>query len=293
MAWQQDMAALGAWAEDEPMADHVTLAAGGHARWFFRPDSAAALSAALVRLPVSVAIMPLGRGSNLLVTDGGFDGLIIDLSGLDALNVQGERLHCGAGVRMSAVAARCAELGLAGVEFMATVPGNIGGAVAMNAGAFGQQVSDCLTAVDLLGRDGRQQSVAAEALAMAYRSSQLDGALVVAASFALRQADGDAIRQRIRGMRSQRGKSQPLAQPNCGSVFKNPPKDHAARLIEAAGLKGHRIGAAEISSHHANFIVNVGGATASDVLALIAQVQSEVQQQFGVALEPELKVVGG
>jgi len=292
MAWQQGMAALGVWAEDEPMADHVTLAAGGHARWFFRPDSVAALAAALVKVPALVVIMPLGRGSNLLVADGGFDGLMVDLGGLDVLTVEGEHVRCGAGVRMSAVAARCAELGLAGLEFMATVPGNIGGAVAMNAGAFGQQLSDTLVAADLLLRDGTLKSVAADRLAMAYRSSQLDGALVVAASFHLQRGDSDAIRQRIRQMRNRRGKSQPLAQPNCGSVFKNPPKDHAARLIEAAGLKGHRIGAAEFSSQHANFIVNIGGASASDVLALIALAQSEVQQQFGVTLEPELKVVG-
>jgi len=292
MTWQQQMPALGQWREQEPMADHVTLAAGGSARWFFRPDSVATLATALSQLPTSIVIMPLGRGSNFLVADGGFDGLMIDLAGLDSFTVEGDALHCGAGVRMSAVAARCAELGLSGLEFMATVPGNIGGAVAMNAGAFDQQASDVLTAADLLLRDGTLQSVAAEDLALGYRSSQLDGALVVAASFVLQRADADLIRQRIRVMRSKRGKSQPLAQPNCGSVFKNPPQDHAARLIEAAGLKGHRIGAAEISSQHANFIVNLGGATACDVLALIALAQSEVRQRFGVVLQPELQVVG-
>jgi len=293
MDWQHELSKQGVLSEQEPMAAHVTLGVGGAARWFFRPRDAASLCAALPKIPVSMAMMPLGRGSNVLVTDGGFDGLIIDLGSLDALSVDGEQMRCEAGVRMSAVAARCADLGLAGVEFMATVPGNIGGAVAMNAGAFGQQVSDCLTSIDVVLRDGTMQVVAAGALAMGYRRSQLpEEALVVAADFALQPQCADAIRLRIREMRNRRSKSQPLAQPNCGSVFKNPPQDYAARLIEAAGLKGQRIGAAEISSQHANFIVNLGGACSSDVLALIQLAQSEVSQRFGVLLALELKVLG-
>ncbi len=293
MTWWQALARLGDFREHEPMAAHVTLGVGGAARWYFRPRDLHALSAALPRIPGEVAIMALGRGSNLLVADGGFDGVVIDMGSLDTLRVDGTAIHCGAGVRMSALAARCADLGLEGVEFMATVPGNIGGAVAMNAGAFGQQVSDILQSVDVVLRDGSLRTVAAEALAMGYRHSDLPpGALVVAARFGLRAGDADGIRARIRAMRNKRGGSQPLAQPNCGSVFKNPPQDHAARLIEAAGLKGHRIGGAEISAQHANFIVNHGDASSSDVLALIDLARSEVERRFGVVLEPELRVVG-
>jgi len=293
MGWQQRLSMLGELIENEPMSAHVTLGVGGAARWFFRPRNVHGLSAALPHVPEAMAIMPLGRGSNMLVGDGGYDGLMIDLSLLNTLHDDDACIYCEAGVRMSALATRCAELGLSGVEFMATVPGNIGGAVAMNAGAFGYQVSDTLLSVDFLLRDGALVALSASQLALGYRCSQLpQGALVVAARFELQHGDADAIRARIRDMRSKRGASQPLAQPNCGSVFKNPSHDHAARLIEAAGLKGHRIGGAEISTQHANFIVNLGAASSQDVLDLVALAQAEVLKQFGVDLEPELQVVG-
>ncbi|MDQ6964631.1 MAG: UDP-N-acetylmuramate dehydrogenase [Mariprofundales bacterium] len=293
MGWQQGMAEFGLWREQEAISGHVTLGAGGRARWFFRPHSQESLVAAMQYLPASVVVMPLGRGSNLLVTDGGFDGLMIDMGSLDEMSADGDLLRCGAGVRMSAVAARCAELGLSGLEFMATVPGSVGGAVAMNAGAFGQQVSDSLVMVELLLRDGSLRSVAADELSLGYRCSDLPaGALMLSAQLHLQRAEGEAVRRRMREMRSRRAGSQPLSQPNCGSVFKNPPGEHAARLIEAAGLKGRRIGGAEISAQHANFIVNLGGASASDVLELIALVRSEVNRSFAIDLQPELRVVG-
>ncbi|MDX8409962.1 MAG: UDP-N-acetylmuramate dehydrogenase [Mariprofundales bacterium] len=287
------LSAFGELHEHESMADHVTLGVGGTARCYFRPRDLDALVAAMPTIPAEISLLVIGRGSNLLVTDAGFDGVVIDLASLHALSLDGTQLHCQAGCRMSQVAARCADAGLAGAEFMATVPGNIGGGVAMNAGAFGHQFSDILQRVALLHRDGRCEAVAADALKMAYRHSALPtGALVVAADFGLQRDDTEAIRGRIRAMRTKRGASQPLAQPNCGSVFTNPKGDHAARLIEAAGLKGEQCGQAQISPQHANFIVNLGGASSQDVLHLMTAAQQAVQRQFGIELEPELKVVG-
>ncbi len=293
MAWMDDIRAWGELREHESMARHVTLGVGGAARWFFRPASCEGLCAALPLLPIDLPLLPLGRGSNLLVADSGFDGIVIDLGALDHLRVDGRTLHCEAGARMSAVAACSVDAGLAGVEFMATVPGNIGGAVAMNAGAFGQQVSDTLETATVALRDGSLRTLPAAELRMAYRCCRLpEDALVVEAAFALRPADAADVRARIREMRVRRGASQPLSQPNCGSVFRNPEGDHAARLIEAVDLKGARVGAAQISPLHANFIVNLGGAGSADVLALMRMAQERVAERFGVRLEPELRVVG-
>ena len=176
---------------------------------------------------------------------------------------------------------------------MATVPGDVGGGVVMNAGAFGQQVADCLSRIWVVRRDGEKQELQASELEMAYRHTKVpSGSLVVSAEFQLQEGDGDAVRERIRQMRTTRGRTQPLDLPNCGSVFKNPPGDHAARLIEAAGLKGHRIGGASISAKHANFIVNEDSASSSDVLALIHLAQQSVEQKFGVHLEPEVRMLG-
>ncbi len=292
MGWDL-LSSFGEVREHESMADHVTLGAGGAARCYFRPSDLDALVAAMMRIPDEISLLTIGRGSNLLITDAGFDGVVIDLASLQGLSLDGAQLHCQAGCRMSQVAARCADAGLAGAEFMATVPGNIGGGVAMNAGAFGHQFSDILQQVELLHRDGRREVVAADALKMGYRRSELPtGTLVVAANFVLVRDDAEAVRGRIRTMRERRGVSQPLSQPNCGSVFKNPQGDHAARLIEAAGLKGERCGQAQISPKHANFIVNLGGASSQDVLHLIREAQRAVWQHSGIHLEPELKVVG-
>ncbi|MDX8401468.1 MAG: UDP-N-acetylmuramate dehydrogenase [Mariprofundaceae bacterium] len=298
--WTQQLAALGELRADEPMARHLTLGVGGPARWFFRPRDREALVEAMRRLAESTEapdILPLGRGSNLLVADAGFDGLVIDMGALDAIAF-GETGHgrpevrAEAGARMSRLAQRCAERGLAGLEFMATVPGDVGGGVAMNAGAFDQQVSDTLREVTVIA-GAAVERLPAGALDMGYRHTRLPhGALVIEAVFEPVPDDPDAVRARIREMRARRGRTQPLDQPNCGSVFKNPPGDHAARLIEAAGLKGRRIGHARISERHANFIVNEGHATAADVLALIRLARDAVAERFGVRLEPEVRIVG-
>ncbi|RMH60491.1 MAG: UDP-N-acetylmuramate dehydrogenase [Zetaproteobacteria bacterium] len=287
------LAMLGKVLRDEPMARHTTLGVGGPADWFFQPRDRDALARAMPLIPADMPRLPLGRGSNLLVLDGGFRGVVIDMAGLNVTRLTGNELYAEAGARMSRVASLCAAQGLSGLEFLATVPGNIGGGVAMNAGAFGQEIADCLQRVEVMDGEGRCMALERSSLAMGYRCTRLpEGALVVAACFRLQAMDAAKVRQRMRAMREQRGKRQPLSWPNCGSVFKNPPGDYAARLIEAAGLKGMRIGGARISERHANFIVNEGDATAADVLALIERAREAVWRQAGVRLETEVRIVG-
>ncbi len=290
--WSQQMSQLGTLIEHEPMARHTTLAVGGAARWFFRPNDRAALIEAMTLSPADVPTLPLGRGSNMLIPDTGYDGVVIDLSELNTIEFNGCSVKAGAGARMSRLARQCAENGLTGCEFMATVPGDIGGGVAMNAGCFAQQVSDTLTYIEVVLANGDIQEINAADLNISYRHTALPKAsLVISASFELRTDHPEEIRERMRAMRSRRSATQPLTQPNCGSVFKNPEGDHAARLIEAAGLKGFSIGGARISQQHANFIVNEGDASSADIMALIERAQRVVKQQSGIELEPEVRMI--
>jgi UDP-N-acetylmuramate dehydrogenase len=291
--WMKILQGYGACTENEPLSGHTTLGVGGPARWYFRPDNQDSLCAAMLCIPADIPLLPLGRGSNLLPPDSGFPGVVLDLSNLNHIQVNGSTMTAECGVRMSRVTRICADHGLTGLEFMATVPGDVGGGVVMNAGAFGQQVADCLSRIWVVRRDGEKQELQASDLEMAYRHAKVpSGSLVVSAEFKLQEGDGEAVRERIRQMRTTRSRTQPLDLPNCGSVFKNPPGDHAARLIEAAGLKGHRIGGASISAKHANFIVNEDSASSSDVVALIHLAQESVEDKFGVHLEPEVRMLG-
>ena len=291
--WMQGLRDQGVWREHEPMAGHTTLAVGGPARWFFRPADRNALIAAIKACPADVVILPLGRGSNMLIPDTGFDGFVIDLSDLDDISFGHCNVRAGSGARMSRVARKCAEHGLTGCEFMATVPGDIGGGIAMNAGCFSQQVSDSLHRIEVVLRDGNVIEIEHTDLKMAYRHTQLPtGSLVLSATFTLHPDSPEQIRERMRSMRSRRSSTQPLAQPNCGSVFKNPNGDHAARLIEAAGLKGFRIGGAQISDQHANFIINTGEASSADIIALIRRAQAAVKQHSDIELETEVRMIG-
>ena len=291
--WFAQLADFGQCSEQEPMHRRTTLAVGGPARWFFRPHDQAGVVAAMQACPADVPVLPLGRGSNMLLPDAGFDGLVMDLAELNQLRLDGHMVQAGAGVRMSRLARLCAEHGLSGCEFMATVPGDVGGGVAMNAGCFSQCVADRLVFVDVVLRSGGVCRIQADALQMRYRHSCLpEASLVVAAGFELCSGEPEVIRERMRDMRSRRSSTQPLSQPNCGSVFKNPEGDHAARLIEAAGLKGCAIGGARVSEQHANFIVNDGAASSADVMALIQRIQQVVELHSGIVLEPEVRMLG-
>jgi len=292
--WQSCLASLGELKQAEPLDKHTTLSVGGLARWYFKPHNKESLQQALPMIPANVRMLPLGRGSNLLIPDAGFDGVVVDLGNLQSMAWKNGKLWAEAGCRMSKLAQAAASESRTGLEFMATVPGDLGGGVVMNAGAFGQQVSDTLRSIDILHRDGRQELLQREQLLMSYRFTDLPkGSIVVSACFELHDGDGKAVRARMREMRHQRSQTQPLSLPNCGSVFKNPKGDYAARLIEAAGLKGKRRGDAQISEIHANFIVNHGQAQACDVLNLIAMAQSKVKQMFDVELEPEVSILKG
>ncbi len=293
-SWETTLADLGSLRSNEPMSKHTTLGVGGPARWFFRPSGREALIKALPLIPADIPVFPLGRGSNLLFSDAGFAGLILDLGSLTSI----KKLDCHsvqalAGARMSKMAMFCADHELEGAEFMATVPGDVGGGIAMNAGAFGQQVSNTLHHVELVHRQGQTEVLPSGQLNMGYRRCCLPaGSTILGGCFHLSAGKSKAIRQRMRSMRECRSESQPLAQPNCGSVFKNPPDKHAAALIEQAGLKGSGVGKARFSDKHANFIVNEGGASSSDILTLIEKAQKKVEQRFSIRLEPEVRIVG-
>ncbi|MDQ6954504.1 MAG: UDP-N-acetylmuramate dehydrogenase [Mariprofundaceae bacterium] len=292
MSWQQPLQSFGELSQHESMAAHTTLAVGGMATWYFKPHHKIALCQALSLIPDEIRILPLGRGSNLLVSDQGFKGMVIDLGMLNHVEIKGRTLTAQAGSRMSKLAQTAAKAGLSGLEFMATVPGDLGGGIAMNAGAFGQQASDTCLQVDIVHRHGNEETLSKQQLNMVYRHSQIpDQAIILAASFELLKGKAENILHAMRHMRQKRSQSQPLALPNCGSVFKNPEGDYAARLIEAVGLKGKCMGDAQISNVHANFIVNHGSASSDDIHALIALVQHSVFEKFAIHLEPEVRIL--
>ena len=280
---------------DVPLSRFTSLRVGGAADALAAPPDRAALHRCLRacaehRLPVTV----LGGGFNTLVRDGGIEGVVLRLQPLRALrrDPQGD-LVAEAGVSHATVTRHCVEQGLAGLEFAAGIPGSVGGWVAMNAGVPEREVKDVVRAVEVMDAEGASRCLPAEALAFAYRRSRLpEGAVVVAAAFRVHQSTREKVQSEVDRHLAKRARSQPLDVPSCGSVFKNPPGDFAGRLIEAAGLKGERVGGAEISEVHANVIVNRGGATARDVLALIDEARRRVRERTGVELEPEVRIVG-
>jgi UDP-N-acetylmuramate dehydrogenase len=280
---------------DEPMAAHNSWRAGGVARRFFKPADVADLCDFLQQLDPQEPLLWLGLGSNLLVRDGGFPGTVIFTLG--ALNeiewLDTTTLRVGAGVTCSRVARESAKQGLSGVEFLAGIPGTMGGALAMNAGAFGGETWNRVAAVDTVDRTGQMHARQPDEYRVSYRS--VEGAAdewFVAATLKLEASDALLAQQHIRQLLAQRGESQPVQQNSCGSVFRNPPGDHAARLIEATGLKGKTLGGAQVSEKHANFIINTGTATAADIETLLNQVQGCVEQAHGVRLEAEVRIVG-
>lgn len=285
--------------QDHPLGALTTLGVGGPAALFVQPVDVAALQSVLAAVlaepgPAAVPMLVLGRGSNLLVPDAGFPGIAIRLgAGFKWLSRDGEQVSAGAGEAMPAVAAWAAREGLAGLEFGAGIPASVGGCVRMNAGAHGGDTAGRLVQVELTDAHGSRW-VAPDQLGFGYRCSRLPpGTVVTAARWRLAPAEPREIRAELDRLRAWRRATQPLRQRNCGSVFTNPPGDSAARLIEAAGLKGRRIGGAAVSEKHANFIVVTPGARAEHVTALIDLVRRQVQQAGGPSLLPEVRVAGG
>jgi UDP-N-acetylmuramate dehydrogenase len=279
-----------------PLARLTSLRVGGAADALASPPDRATLAdglraCAAHRVPVTL----LGNGFNTLVRDGGVGGLVLRLNALRALrhDANGD-LVAEAGASHATLSRHCVEQGLTGLEFAAGIPGTVGGWIAMNAGVPEREMRDVVRGVELMDAEGARRCVPGEALGFAYRSARglLPGAAVVAARFRVRPCPRPEVQAEVDRHLEKRARTQPLDVPSCGSVFKNPPGDHAGRLIEAAGLKGERVGGAEISTLHANFIVNTGGATAADVLALIGHARAAVRMRTGILLEPEVRIFG-
>lgn len=278
------------------MAPLTTFRIGGPAALYLEAESEDDLIAVgeAVRQS-SLPVIVVGKGSNILVSDRGFDGLVLRLGrGFRWAARDGEVLTSGAAMPLPALAGIASSHALSGLEFGVAIPGSVGGAVRMNAGAHGREIAQVVRSVDVfeLGPSATRR-IQARDVAFRYRSSSLPaGGVVTAAAFALATADAATIRTAMDEARSWRRRTQPLAEPNCGSVFKNPPGDHAARLIDAAGGKALRVGGAAVSSKHANFIVTSEGAKATDVVELIRSVQDLVAARFDLHLEPEVHLVG-
>jgi len=281
---------------NEPLANHTTWRIGGPADLLIQPKDKTSLITAVQiihrhQIPWSV----IGRGSNLLVRDGGIRGAVLKVAeGLSHCEFRGEEVCVGAGYSMIRLAVETGKMGLTGMEFAGGIPGTVGGAVYMNAGAHGSDLSRILKEAEILFENGEVKVLTNEELRFSYRTSllQKEKGIVLEALFQLRKGDRKEIAAVLASNKDRRRQTQPLQLPCAGSVFRNPPGDHAGRLIEAAGLKGYHYGGAQVSEIHANFIVNRGGATATDVLTLMDHIRCTIREKFGVDLHPEVLVVG-
>ena len=280
---------------DEPLSRHTSWHVGGPAEVFFNPRDRAELAAFLLTPPLDVPIPFIGLGSNLLVRDGGLKGIVVSTHGtLDVLTrIDETTVHAQAGVACARIARQCVKWGLGPAEFFAGIPGTLGGALAMNAGAFGGETWRYVLSVETIDRGGHTHTREAGEYRVSYRQviapAPEEWFIAASLSFERRPA---AHESEVRALLERRKASQPIGEWSCGSVFTNPPGDHAARLIEVAGLKGFRIGDASVSHKHANFIINHGQASAADLECLIAHVRDTVQRVHGVALRPEVRIVG-
>lgn len=281
---------------DEPMSEHTTFEVGGPADLFVIPESTDEVRAvvALCR-EEEIPYFVLGNGSDLLVSDEGYHGVIIALAdGFTNVSIDGTEMSCQAGVSLREASEMACELGLSGLEFACGIPGSIGGACYMNAGAYDGCIADVLDSIRALMPDGSVETISVDDLALGYRSSRVrdEGLVVLTATFNLRKADPKTIRAKMDDLTHRRESKQPLDKPSAGSTFKRPEGYFAGKLISDAGLQGYQVGGAAVSKKHAGFVVNMGGATAADVHAVIEHVQDEVERQFGVRLEPEVLFLG-
>ena len=285
------------WAADEPMAKHTSFRIGGPAKRMAFPKTREQL-VVLMGFLQDAGVKPLliGNGTNLLVADKGLDTVVIDTSAeLSHIELTDEgEIAADAGVSLAKLALFAWKNGLTGLEFAHGIPGSVGGGVCMNAGAYGGEMAQVIDSVTVLFPDEGIKTLSCADMAFGYRHSLLmeyPGAVVLHAEFALEKDDSAAIRSRMDDLMSRRRASQPLEYPSAGSTFKRPEGHFAGRLIEEAGCKGLTVGGAQVSEKHAGFVINVGGATCADVLALMAEVQRRVKERSGVTLEPEVRVV--
>lgn len=280
---------------NEPMMKHTSFRAGGEAEWFAVPETAEELKAVLAACQkADTPWYVIGNGSNLLVSDKGFPGVIISTGKFDRLEVNGTEITVGAGVMLSRLANTAYKAGLTGLEFAAGIPGTVGGACVMNAGAYGSEMKNVLKTVTVLTAEGNVEKLPAEELELGYRTSVIPkrGYLVLEAEISLAEGNMDEIKAVMDDLAFRRKDKQPLEFPSAGSTFKRPEGYFAGKLIEDCGLKGFTVGGAQVSEKHAGFVINKGGATASDIYHLCKAVEMKVKEEFGVSLEMEVKLLG-
>ena len=281
--------------QNEPMRAHTTFKIGGEADIFIIPASPAALIYAVKKCnELEISYFILGNGSNLLVSDGGIEGAVISLSGINGISSDGEKITCGAGAMLSSVCLKALSLSLTGLEFAYGIPGTAGGALYMNAGAYGGQMADVIESAECLTASGEIKTLKKEDMRLGYRSSifKKGGLIIISLTFALKKGDKAEIKAEMDELLNRRKQKQPLEYPSAGSTFKRPEGYFAGALIEKNGLKSLTVGGAQVSEKHAGFVINRGGATAADVKALIGKIQKKVFENDGVMLEPEVIFTG-
>ncbi|WP_404283783.1 UDP-N-acetylmuramate dehydrogenase [Exiguobacterium aurantiacum] len=281
--------------QNEPLSAHTYTKLGGKADYFVAPHTYEEVQAVLeLAHRESVPFMILGFGSNLIVRDGGLRGIVLNLNELKTIRRDGNQLIAQAGAAIIDVSRQALTEELSGLEFACGIPGTVGGAVYMNAGAYGGETKDVIASAVVLSPAGELMTLTKEELDLDYRTSRVskDGLIVLEATFELEPLGYDAIKEVMDDLTHKRESKQPLEYPSCGSVFKRPPGYFAGKLIQDCGLQGKRIGGAEVSLKHAGFIVNIDEATATEYISLIRHVQATVKAKFEIELEPEVKIIG-
>lgn len=280
----------------EPMSRHTTFRAGGPADFFVTPEKEGQVRKTLFLLKeAGVPCYIMGNGSNLLVGDGGYRGVILQIcKKMNRIRIQDTVIQAQAGALLSKIAAEAQAKGLTGFEFASGIPGSLGGAVMMNAGAYGGEMKQVLTQAQVLNASGEIEDVLAEEMELGYRSSVFsrNGGVILSASIQLEPGDPPAIQSRMEELKFLRTSKQPLEYPSAGSTFKRPEGYFAGKLIQDAGLRGFQVGGAQVSEKHCGFVINKDQATAMDIRSLMEQVSEKVYAQFGVRLEPEVKLIG-
>lgn len=280
---------------NEPMSKHTTFRIGGNADMFVSPEITQVPQIMELAKECEVPVTIIGNGSNLLVGDKGIRGLVLSFGkAAEEVKVDGNRITAGAGALLSKIAAEALKNSLAGFEFAAGIPGTLGGALVMNAGAYGGEIKDVLISAKVLTKEGEVKTLFAEELELSYRHSCIPEKeyIVLEATIGLQEGNEDAIRDMMADFRNRRVEKQPLEYPSAGSTFKRPEGHFAGKLIQDADLRGYTVGGAQVSEKHCGFVVNKGGATAADVCQLIEDVKGKVYDKFQVEMEPEVKMIG-
>lgn len=281
---------------DEPMKQHTTFKIGGPADYFLVPETGEEVGEIIkICKQTDTPYFILGNGSNLLVGDGGYRGAVIQVyRNMSAVTTEGTTITAQAGALLSAVAAAAKNASLTGFEFAGGIPGTVGGAAVMNAGAYGGEMKDVLVEVTVMDAEGNIFTIPAEKLELGYRTSIIKkaGYIVLEAKIRLKEGDQEAIKERMKELTVQRTTKQPLEYPSAGSTFKRPEGYFAGKLVMDSGLRGYQVGGAQVSEKHCGFVINAGGATAKDVRTLMDNVRDIVYEKYGVTLEPEVKFLG-